>query len=66
MVVVGVQLLHHHHLGLELLHHFYYTIVQSADALCHVGCRSALGGADDAGLADVRAARPALRGRRSR
>ena len=52
--------LHRHHARPELLHHLYYTIVQRAQTLGHVSCGPALGGADDAGLADMRATGPGL------
>ena len=57
---MGEELLDHHHLGVELLDHFYYTIVQTANADSHVSCARPFSGADDAGLAHVRAARPGL------
>src|SRR5262249_28806346 len=57
-VVVGEQLLHHHHPRLELIQHFYYTIVQHANPAGHVSWGPALGAAGDAGLQNLRRAVP--------
>ena len=54
MLIMGVELLHHNHLGPKLFQNAYYTIVQICDALCHVNWRTAFGTADDAGLTDNR------------
>src|SRR5262249_14935694 len=56
VIVMSVQLLHGHQPGLKLVHHFNYTIVQTGDPLGHVSSFTSFGAADDAGLADERAA----------
>src|SRR5262245_65058442 len=52
MFVVSVELLHHHHLGMKLSDHLFYTSVQESKALGEVSRGAAGGGADDAGLAN--------------
>src|ERR1043166_2797426 len=55
MFIMSVELLHDNDPGLELSDDLLYTSVQRGEALCEVGSRTAVRGANDAGLADERA-----------
>jgi hypothetical protein len=57
---MGKQLLYRYRTGMELFHHFYYTIVQCLETTGQVGCCPALGGAYDTRLTDMGSAGPCL------
>src|SRR5689334_19458495 len=57
MLIMGIELFHHHDPRVKLVQDAYYTIVQIRNPMCHLSRRSAFGTADDACLADDRLVR---------